>query len=203
MSDSYCWRFRVNSTYNKHRPEDLKPYAHLVTWRVKDLTHDTFSLVGFVQFMKPYTHEEVLKLDFPAEYTASDLVDYHANFHTLSGGFVISWGKIVHILRKPPVRLRKRKAVPPRSKDFLVVAALDSSQRRISLTKLAASEMGLSPPLISRPYCLKSSPVDTSDIPAVDSLDTDLDYNTSPDYEDTPMSASAAALLDFDTKLDV
>lgn len=156
-SSSYCWRFRIDCTYNKHLPADLKEHANIVIWRVMDLSVGTYCLVGFVQFIKPRFLDQVQALGLPdAHFSCSDITDYHLNFNPLEGGYVISWGTIVHIHPNPPIRLKKRKSSGPRSVKQLAHAAHSPDQTRISLSKLAASEMGVSPPP-SPPPSLRAS----------------------------------------------
>lgn len=151
MAASYCWRFRLESTVNKHLPADLKEHAHIVTWRVVEMAIGTYGLVGFIQFTRAWFKDELPKLNFPAEFTPTDLRDFYANFNPLVGGYVITWGSIVHILQKPPIRLKKRARHPPRSVEQLRKAAQAPNQTRISLSKLAAAEMGLDASAIPDP----------------------------------------------------
>lgn len=149
---SRCFRFEISYTLNKYLPEDLKPKANLVIWKVKSLACGSYQLSGFVQFNTYHELSTLTPLSTYCVYSATDVQDCITNFHPLTGGYVISWGSLdqTHMFDKPPVScaIRRKSPVAKASRHAagpyqhkIDSATSDSNYR--SLTQLAASEMGL------------------------------------------------------------
>lgn len=137
------WIFHIPETYNKDLPADLKPVATFCTWRVSDVAHGSFSLFGLVELKEP-ARRPFLRAYFPtAHLTLSSQSESGADFYPLYGGHVITFGVPSPYKRgEQPNSFPIKRIKTNGSLKKLKEAASATNQTQISLSRLAASEMG-------------------------------------------------------------
>lgn len=144
MSSGKTWVFHIPETYNKDLPADLQPVANFCTWRVSDVAHGCFSLFGLVQ-LKQSANRAFLRQYLPTGHlNLSSLAETRSDFYPLYGGYVITFGAPKNYIKEDTTTVASslRRIHTNGSTKKLQQAASDPKQTQLSLSRLAAAEMG-------------------------------------------------------------